>query len=169
LRHAVPFGLVAAGRADRDLVKERFIAHTLTGYEEQRIHEIGAAYAADLLQTRLFPQMRQRVEWHRDQGHQLVMVSATLDVYLTPLAERFGFDELICTRLEIVDGKATGKLVGVNVRAAEKSRRLLELLDGSEPTIWAYGNSRGDHEMLAMAGHPFYVDRKGNFTPYRAS
>jgi phosphatidylglycerophosphatase C len=46
---------------------------------------------------------------------------------------------------------------GPNVRAAEKAVRLTDLLGPAEVELWAYGDSRGDREMLAMADHPTRV------------
>jgi phosphatidylglycerophosphatase C len=169
LRHATQLGLVSIGQADRDLVKEKFIAHILSGHPAEQIHAIGKEFAMDMIRTRVFDSARQKIAWHREQGHRLVMVSATLDVYLEPFCEQFGFDELLCTKLEIVDGKATGRLVGVNVRAAEKARQLTELIDVDHVELWAYGNSSGDYDMLRLARHPFFVDRSGNFSPWKQS
>lgn len=180
LRHAHSFGLVQLGRAQRDLVKERFIAHTLTGRSAEEIATVGEDFAEQLIATRLLPSMHQRVEWHRAQGHRLVLVSASLDVYLGPLVRNLGFDDLLCTQLEILNGRASGKLVGVNVRADEKALQLSKLIGDrttdtravsagdvdSKAELWAYGNSSGDVAMLSMADHPFWVDRRGNFSPW---
>lgn len=165
LRHAPALGKVALGRGDRDTTKERFIAHILAGEPSSSIDRLAAQFAKDYLASRTIASTADRIAWHRAEGHELVMVSASLDVYLRPIADQLGFDHLICTSLEVVDGRATGRLVGANVRAAEKARRLQQHLAGSSGEgaveIWAYGNSSGDHEMLAMATHPFWVDRRG--------
>ena len=58
-------------------------------------------------------------------------------------------------------GVLTGRLSGANCRGPEKARRVREWLagaglDGAE--LWAYGDSPGDAELLAMADHPVRVD-----------
>lgn len=167
LAHAGPLGMMSLGRGNRDKLKERFIAHALAGHPADEVHAIGKEFAAQLLRTRMFPTMLERVEWHRNKGHDLVLVSASLDVYLQPLADALGFDGICTTTLEILDGKATGQLIGVNVRAAEKVRRVEEYLGtGERPELWAYGNSSGDHQLLAMADHAYYVDRAGKYAPW---
>jgi phosphatidylglycerophosphatase C len=55
------------------------------------------------------------------------------------------------------DGRCTGRLAGENCRGPEKARRLTELLAGRGALTWAYGDSSGDREMLAMARHPVRV------------
>jgi phosphatidylglycerophosphatase C len=72
-----------------------------------------------------------------------------------------GFDEVIATRLEVgSDGRLTGRLDGPNVRAEQKAIRLAEALASDQVEIWAYGDSIGDREMLAMADHPVWAGRR---------
>ena len=90
------------------------------------------------------------------------MISASPDVYVAPLAPLLGFDTAYATRLEVADGRITGRRLGANVRGAEKAR-LLNLHLGDEPArIWAYGNSSGDVDMLALAHVPVYIRRRGH-------
>ena len=103
--------------------------------------------------------MADRLEWHRARGHRLALVSASLEVYLAPVAEQLAFDGVLATSLEVDDaGRLTGHLEGANVRRQEKAARLGEWLatelDGAGYELWAYGNSAGDRELLAMADHP---------------
>lgn len=98
-----------------------------------------------------------RIEWHRRQGHRLIMVSASIDLYLTPVAHHLGFDDLLCTRLSITNEHFDGGIRGLNCRGAEKVRRLQECV-GTLPEIdlYAYGDSDGDAALLAVADHPYY-------------
>jgi phosphatidylglycerophosphatase C len=88
-----------------------------------------------------------------------VIVSASLGAYLRPFARAHGFDHVIAVELEAgSSGHLTGKLARPNVRGPEKAIRLTEWLAGREPTqMWAYGNSSGDAELLAMADVPVWV------------
>ena len=131
------------------------------------IHTAGKRFARRVLETKMHSDVLARLQWHQKQGHETVIVSASLDVYLRPIAEDLGIDEVICTTLEIKEGHATGRLVGRNVRAAEKARLLGELLGADKNVeLYAYGNSPGDHELLAAATHPFWVTKKGKVSPY---
>lgn len=158
LRDAPALARVAAGRGDRDLTKERLLVRLLAGEERQRLHRLGTEYGALLAHGRIRPEMRARVEWHRSQGHELVIVSASLDVYLEEVARRLGFDAVLCTSLEYADdGRCTGRLLGGNCRAQVKADRLHAYLAGEAAELWAYGDSAGDDAMLAMADHPVRV------------
>jgi HAD superfamily hydrolase (TIGR01490 family) len=98
--------------------------------------------------------MVERLGWHRSQGHEVVVVSASFTDYLRPVADRLGVDAVLATELEVVDGRLTGRLAGANVRGAEKVRRLETWLGDEPAELWAYGDSSGDRELLARADHP---------------
>ena len=115
--------------------------------------------------------MLERIDWHRERGHRLVFVSASFDLYLQPLAQILGFDDTLCTTVEFVDGRATGRLVSGNIRGNAKARVLQQLFD-NPPTpidLWAYGNSAGDVPMLARADHAFWVTRSGEIRAWSES
>ena len=105
--------------------------------------------------------MTARMRWHQGQGHTVVVVSASLGAYLRPLGRRLAVDAVLCTDV-VDDGLRYGDaLVGGNCRAREKATRLAHWLDANgfgAAELWAYGDSAGDREMLAMATHAVWVD-----------
>lgn len=172
----VPFLATAAGRPAvlaafaasawdlarnrRDAVKARLVRRLLTGRAEAEILELANAFADDVVARHLRNDVVARAEWHRDQGHERVIVSASLSAYLVPVADHLGFDAVLATELEVgADQRLTGALVGANVRGAEKVRRLDAWLAGAPATIWAYGDSAGDRDLLARADHAVRVGR----------
>jgi phosphatidylglycerophosphatase C len=160
LGRAPQLARIAAGRGDRDAEKEVLIARLLAGRALAEIEEAGAVYADRLWVAQRFrPDMLERLAWHRAEGHEIVIVSASLDAYLEPLAPRLGVDHVISCSLAHEDGIVTGALVGGNVRGAEKVRRLEAWLGGDAVELWAYGDSAGDEELLARADHPTRVTR----------
>jgi phosphatidylglycerophosphatase C len=141
----------------RDAAKVALVRRTLTGCDAGRIADVAAEFADDVVARHLRPEVVERVAWHRNQGHELVIVSASFTSYLDPIAARLGFAAVLATELAIGDdGRLTGELVGPNVRGAEKVRRLDEWLGATAPDaepafVWAYGDSSGDRELLARA------------------
>jgi phosphatidylglycerophosphatase C len=162
LRHGVRVLLATGpGIGDRDAAKAAFVATALRGLPAPPVSAAGARYAEELAE-RVDAAARRRIEWHRARGDELVLVSASLHVYLAPLAQMLGFDDVLATRLSVgADGRLTGRLEGANVRAQEKVVRLRRWLGDDTCEVWAYGDSSGDRELLAMADHGFYVPRRG--------
>ena len=151
---------VALGRGDRDAEKEVLIGRLLAGRASADVEAAGVAYADRLWAAQRFrPEMVERLAWHRAEGHRIVIVSASLDSYLGPLAPRLGVDHVIGCSLTAEHGVLTGALAGGNVRGPEKVRRLQSWLAGESVELWAYGDSSGDDELLAFADHPTRITR----------
>ena len=138
----------------RDGSKSALLARAIAGVDAEVAGRTGEAFGRVLVDE-VRPEMLSRLAWHRSQNHQRILVSASLAVYLEPFGRLIGFDEVIATRLEVdANGRLTGRIDGQNVRAVQKAVRLAEVLGPDPVEMWAYGDSPGDREMLAMADHP---------------
>ena len=148
-------------RRNPDAAKADALRRLLTGFTDTELSEMGSDYAVGLHHL-LRPDMTERVRWHRREGHRLVIVSASLGYYLRPFAHTLGFDHVIAVEMDIdPSGTLSGELDGPNVRGPEKARRLTDWLDGRPPAeMWAYGDSSGDDELLAMADHAHWLGRR---------
>jgi phosphatidylglycerophosphatase C len=163
--------VVATARAalrarDRDTLKVGAIGHLFRGRSAAEVDALGRAYVPTLVEL-LRPEMVERVRWHRAEGHAVVIVSASLGVYLRPLADRLGLDAALAVELVTgADGVLTGAVVGdLNTRGPEKVARLrtwaAQRFGPDVPfELWAYGDSSGDEELLALADHPTWVGRR---------
>jgi len=141
------------GGASRDTAKEALFRRLLAGRPLAPLEEAAEAFADHLLAGRLRQDTLERISDHRTAGHELVVVSASPELWVGPVARRLGFTATLATRLEVgSDGCLTGGLVGRNCRGPEKVQRLREWLGDDEATLLAYGDSAGDSEMLAFAG-----------------
>jgi phosphatidylglycerophosphatase C len=156
LRLAPEAARVALGLSSRDRFKERLLRSLFMGQSVERLRAVGQEHAAEIMRW-IRPAARQRIDWHKEQSDRLVMISASLDLYLEPVAEALGFDDLLCTRPSVNHLVFDGGLSGNNCRGPEKVSRLRNLLgDLSDFEIHAYGDSAGDRELLAVADHPHF-------------
>lgn len=156
------------GSWSRNALKSEVVRRLLTGFDADRLEALGRAFAFEILRRHLRADAVERVDWHRTQGHRLVIVTASFGVYVRPVAEQLRFDAVIATELEVGDDtRLTGRLVGGNVRGPEKARRLEEWLDNARAYVWAYGDSAGDRELLARADHPVRLTRRHPFARAR--
>jgi phosphatidylglycerophosphatase C len=172
MRGRVPLALrllarpVNLGRAvvarDRDALKELATQAALSGLAWEEIEGQANDFADTVVRTGLRDDTLARLRWHREQGHTVVFVSASLEVYLREIARRIGVDAVLGTRLVVdASGICTGRLDGPNCRGPEKEVRLRRWMaeNGLEGVpVWAYGDSSGDDQLLAMADHPLRVD-----------
>jgi len=151
-----------AGTDRREAYKAAVLCRVLAGQRDEDLQAAAADYG-ERLPERFRPEMVERIRWHQEEGHEVVIVSASLRAYLDPVVEHLGLDGVCAVELEVDDeGRLTGAMVGPNCRGAQKVVRLTEWLGGEAPErLWAYGNSSGDRELLAAAHEPTWVGRKG--------
>jgi phosphatidylglycerophosphatase C len=154
--------LAAAAVADRrrDAAKAALVRRTLAGYPAERLTEVAREFAEGVVRRHLRAEAVERVRWHKDHGHELVIVSASFAVYLEPIGSRLGFDAVLATELEVgTDGRLTGELAGANVRRDEKARRLDAWIGERQAFVWAYGDAKGDAELFDRADRPVLIGR----------
>jgi HAD superfamily hydrolase (TIGR01490 family) len=144
-------GLVSASTCRRIAARVGF-----GGEEAARMRRLGVEYATGVLTAKLRPAALERIAWHQSRGDHVVIVSASLDLYLAPWAASRGVD-CICASLEERAGRLTGRYVGGDCTAREKVRRILGryALDRYD-TVYAYGDSGEDREMLELADRKYY-------------
>lgn len=148
-------GLVSARRG-RPLAA-RF---AFQGRKAFAVREVGLKYACEVLPGLVRRRALDRIEWHKSQDDAVVVVSASLDVYLSHWCQSMGVD-LICTQLEEKSGTLTGKYVRGDCSSAEKLRRIREQYDlGRYLLIYAYGDTDEDREMLGLAHEKYYRWKK---------
>lgn len=154
--------LGAVAHRDRDRLKE-VVCTAFTGMDASALDAAGETFAREIERRWLRDDTVTRLRRHRELGHRVVLASASLEPYLVPFGRNLGVEGVVCTRLERNEqGLLTGRLVGANCRGPEKSRRLeVWLTDNglADATLWAYGDSAGDDELLARADHPVRVGK----------
>jgi phosphatidylglycerophosphatase C len=150
----------AGDRSRRDVAKATVVRRLLAGRDATAVEVRAHGFADEIVAAHLRADVVERAAWHRDSGHELVIVSASLGTYLRPVAEVLGFDAVLATELEVgADGALTGGLAGANVRGPEKVRRLEAWLHGEHAVVWVYGDGPDDRELLARADHAVVVGR----------
>jgi len=147
-----------AGR-DRGKLKAALLRHTLGGEPRATIEAWNARYLPRVIAGELFAPAMAAIDRHQRDGDTLVLMSASVDLYVPELARRLGFAHTICTgvawRGEVLDGGLTTP----NRRGAEKARCLEDLrARHGEARIVAYGNSASDLPHLRLADRGVLVN-----------
>jgi len=97
------------------------------------------------------------LNFHKNNNDKVVIISASIENWIIPWAEKAGIDTILATRIETgKNGLLTGKFMTKNCYGQEKVNRLLnELPNRNEYRIIAYGDSRGDRELLDFADESY--------------
>ena len=131
----------------------------LKGIPEERGKNLGETFAKEKLSILVTPHRWTRVQRHLQRGNRCILVSANLSLYLKPWGMHAGFETVIASECAVSkQGDLTGCLYGKNCIGPEKARRLMQYLGPRHQyTLYAYGDSLGDREMLALADYPVFV------------
>ena len=142
--------------------------HDYVRFATQAIRERGAQAAArahaqfmqEVIGPAVRPQALELVQRHRQDGAQLLIVTATNDFVTGPIAQLFGVDELIAVELERdADGQLTGEIVGIPSARDGKVQRMEQWLrrrqlDWAQVETTFYTDSINDLALLERVSHP---------------
>lgn len=118
-------------------------------------------FMAEQVATMILPKGRDLLQAHREQGHRLVIITATNSFITGPIAAELGVTDLIATDPEVVDGRYTGRVRGTPCYQHGKITRLQQWLaetGESAEGAWFYSDSRNDIPLLEYVTHPVAVD-----------
>lgn len=155
--------------------KQRIFSYYFKGCRLTDFDDICRRFARDHGSKLLRPQGLATLRQALEARHRVLIVSASIDNWVRPFfsqipaataarpdsapaeAER-GAITVLGTRVEFRDGRLTGRFLTPNCYGAEKVRRVLETLTEPRPHyhIIAFGDSRGDKELLNYADEPHY-------------
>jgi HAD superfamily hydrolase (TIGR01490 family) len=137
------------------LAKEKVFAHFFKNRSVSSLDLIAEKYFRLRGVYKLRKNGVAKIHEHLAHGHTVAIVSASA-FWVRPFAEYFGLI-FISTALEVEDGRYTGRMSGRNCNGLEKVNRVKEVFDLSAYCeIYAYGDTSGDAEMLALATKKFY-------------
>lgn len=99
-----------------------------------------------------------KIQEYYQKGDEVVIISASIENWIQPFSRYLGVKCVIGTKLEIDEhGRLTGCFLTPNCYGQEKVRRFLECFPNQEECyVVAYGDSRGDKELLAWADEKYY-------------
>ena len=149
----------ALRQADRDDLKSALIRGTLGGCTRAELDAWTARFVPRLLAAGVRSDALSCIARHRARGDVLVLMSASVDLYVPAIGHALGFDEVVYTELRWQGERLEGSLAGPNCRGAEKARALKALL-GRHPgfEVTAYGNAASDFGHLCLADHGVLVN-----------
>jgi HAD superfamily hydrolase (TIGR01490 family) len=98
------------------------------------------------------PDVLELLKNHQSRGEQVVIISASIDRWIIPWAEKMNISTVIATTIRIENNRIEGHFLSANCYGQEKVNRLLTLFpDRRSYILYAYGDSAGDNELLAFA------------------
>jgi HAD superfamily hydrolase (TIGR01490 family) len=144
---------------DRGVLKQSLLRATLRGMPRAELAQESVRFVRETIARRCFADALAKIRRHRDAGHFLVLMSASVDFYVPEFGRQLGFDSVISTGVRWNGDRLDGTLITANRRGEEKARCVRELLaQRQDSETFAYGNSDSDLPHLKVVRHGWLVN-----------
>ena len=132
-------------------------ANGVKGIDEHVFIQVGEEVYRKKLAEAIYPESRALVSAHIEMGHTVAIISAATPYQVEPIARDLCIDIVECTRLEVIDGKFTGKIIEPACWGAGKAiagQKLVEKLHLNIRKSYFYTDSAEDIHLLEIVGNP---------------
>jgi HAD superfamily hydrolase (TIGR01490 family) len=162
LRSAYAQFVYLVGGADHDQMEKirAFMSQLVEGWDVETVKEIVAETLHHVVDPIVYDEAVSLMEEHQAIGRDVVIVSTSGMEVVGPIGELLGADDVIASRLEIVDGRYTGEIE--YYAYADEKARAIEVMASERgydlEQCFAYSDSITDAPMLGLVGHPHAVN-----------
>jgi HAD superfamily hydrolase (TIGR01490 family) len=118
------------------------------------------AWVDQTLKVHVAPRAVELIQAHRQQGHRAVLISASTQFAVQPVAEQLDID-FICSQLVVVDDRMTGDVIDPPCYGEGKviwAQRYADEHQGALSEAYFYTDSHSDQPLLDLVGHPIAVN-----------
>jgi putative phosphoserine phosphatase/1-acylglycerol-3-phosphate O-acyltransferase len=147
------FGMGTLGFSGMMAINAQF----MRGISEQTYIDVGEQLFIDQIAKLIYPESRSLIEAHLAKGHTVAIISSATPYQLDPAARELGIEHVLCTHLEIEDGKFTGGVVRPTCAGSGKvlAAEQLAVKTGAnlDESIF-YSDSDDDLELMERIGYP---------------
>ncbi len=131
------------------------------GQSERALAREARRWFDEMVLHTVYPEARELVRHHQEQGHVVMIVSGATKFVVRPLAEQLGIKNYLYTRLEVEHGRFTGRVVEPICFQEGKIYWLQQFIDEKGIDLaksWFYTDSITDLPLLDLVGHPVVVN-----------
>ncbi len=146
------------GFYSNDKAKERLFSYFFKGESYHSFQELGKKFQSEIKKFENKDVVRLLLR-HLKEQNQVYVISASIEEWVRPWCESLGMVKVLGTQIE-VDGNGflTGKFQSENCYGQEKVNRLMMIEPNRKQFyLLAYGDSRGDKEMIEYADKGIYI------------
>lgn len=136
--------------------KQKIFSYFFKGMKKTDFEQLGREFS-NVVDSFLKQSQIEKMEEHLSLGHRVYVITASIEDWVAPWCVKHGVSNVLGTKIEVSqDEVLTGRFLTKNCFGQEKVNRLLEKEpDRNNYFLFAYGDSRGDKEMLAFADKGF--------------
>ena len=115
--------------------------------------------------NRVYRYTRERIKWHKEQGHKVIFISGSPDFLVKRMANKCGADDYQGSIYHTKDGRFSGEISPMwDSRNKIKSlNKFCEKYNLDLEKSYAYGDTSGDYSMLKSVGNPIAINPSKEF------
>lgn len=154
------------------LDNEAYLDFVLTPLSQHPIEQL-QQWHRQFMQEKVLSMMQEKakvlLQKHREQGHFLLIITATNAFITRPIAEYLGVDAMLATEPEVIDQRYTGRYTGTACFQHGKVIRLQQWLKETGYSLegsYFYSDSHNDLPLLKVVDNPVVVDADPVLTAY---
>lgn len=137
-------------------IKEKRLSLILKSYSDEQLEGFSNNFADEIIPSIFREKGREKILFHQSQGHEVVIVSASVDLLLWPWCKQMGIG-LITNEVSRSSDRKHIAFKHKDCNGKQKVERIKEQFDLEHyDKIYAYGDTSGDQQMLDLADEQFY-------------
>lgn len=136
------------------------MARWMAGLPETAVINLSREIFQTFLLQAIRPEIYKAIQFHKKKNAEVVLLSASMPYICSQFEAHLKLDNSICSRLEVVAGKFTGRSVGRFCFGKEKATRLTRFCKEKNYALhetYYYADSISDFDALHAVGHPVCV------------
>ncbi|EFO54626.1 phosphoserine phosphatase [Streptococcus infantis SK1302] len=126
--------------SNKDILDVEFVAKKVIEKESKKLYRF----------------TRDRIKWHKEQGHKIIFISGSPDFLVEKMSEKLGADLWFASQYLNDGNKYSGEVIPM--WDADSKKKILEKLPFNLDNSYSYGDTTGDFTMLQMTGHPTAIN-----------
>ncbi len=155
-----------AGQVKNDELKRIIFSHFFADIPAHELEKLGRQFSLDWIPSVLLQGAKDRLAWHESQAHEIIILSASSDLWLGAWCKEQGYD-LISTQFAVVDNHYDGQIVGENCYGLEKERRILPYISKyPKEARYGYGDRKSDQAYLQHCGYANHLPLLSGLAPF---
>lgn len=138
-----------------------FAIEPLSRFSMDELASMHGQFIAEKIKPIILEKAQQLIDKHKSQGDTILVITATSRFVTEAIANLYGIENILAIEAEIVDGRYTGKIVGIPTYASGKVDNLMLWLEQNSKTLVGssfYSDSHNDIPLLEVVDHPVAVN-----------
>lgn len=125
-----------------------------------KYNDFVADQVMELKGSRVYTYTRDRIKWHKEQGHKVIFISGSPDFLVSRMAEKWEADDFCGSKYHVEEGKFSGEISPMwdSANKMKAINKFVEKYDLDLEGSYAYGDTMGDLSMMKLVGHPTAIN-----------